>query len=195
MGYEIELKAHVKDDQLESVKSAISALPSVRDLGPINKFDMYWSQTEDGDPCFRTRREATAEGSRVLFTAKPNKTRTEDGTEENQELEFTAPDSQWDNILTFCSGLGLQVCRLKWKKGTQYYALFEGYEIHIELLNVKYLDWFVEMEICPPTLEGFDVSKAHEVLRNLLSAIGISEESIEHVGYNKLLKAIGHDKG
>ena len=113
MAYEIELKAHVSENQLDDVRSAISALPEVKALGPINKFDMYWSQTEDGDPLFRTRREASAEGSHVLFTAKPNKTRTADGTEENQELEFTAPDSQWDNILTFCSGLGLQVCRLK----------------------------------------------------------------------------------
>ena len=195
MGYEIELKAHVREDQLDDVKSAISALPEVRILGPINKFDMYWSQTEDGDPLFRTRREASAEGSHVLFTAKPNKTRTPDGTEENQELEFTAPDSQWDNILTFCSGLGLQICRLKWKKGTHYHALFEGYDIHVELLNVKYLDWFIEMEICPSSLEGFDIENAHRVLRNLLAVVGISEDAIECVGYNKLLKAIGHDKG
>ena len=195
MGYEIELKAHVREDQLDDVKSAISALPEVRSLGPINKFDMYWSQTEDGDPLFRTRREASAEGSHVLFTAKPNKTRTPDGTEENQELEFTAPDSQWDNILTFCSGLGLQVCRLKWKKGSHYYVLYEGHEIHVELLDVKYLGWFLEMEICPPSLDGFDVESAHGVLRDLLAAVGISEDAIEYVGYNKLLKAIGHDKG
>ncbi|MBR6084229.1 MAG: CYTH domain-containing protein [Spirochaetales bacterium] len=195
MAYEIELKAHVSENQLDDVRSAISALPEVKALGPINKFDMYWSQTEDGDPLFRTRREASAEGSHVLFTAKPNKTRTADGTEENQELEFTAPDSQWDNILTFCSGLGLQVCRLKWKKGSHYHVCFEDYDIHVELLNVKYLGWFVEMEICPPSLEGFDVAEAHKVLRDLLSSIGVSEDAIEHVGYNKLLKAIGHDKG
>ena len=195
MGYEIELKAHVREDQLDDVKSAVSSLPEVRSLGPINKFDMYWSQTEDGDPLFRTRREASAEGSHVLFTAKPNKSRTPDGTEENQELEYTAPDSQWDNILTFCSGLGLQVCRLKWKKGIHYHVLFEGHDIHVELLDVKYLGWFLEMEICTPNLDGFDIENAHRVLRDLLSAIGISEEAIEHVGYNKLLKAIGHDKG
>lgn len=195
MGYEIELKAHVREDQLDDVKSAVSSLPEVRSLGPINKFDMYWSQTEDGDPLFRTRREASAEGSHVLFTAKPNKSRTPDGTEENQELEYTAPDSQWDNILTFCSGLGLQVCRLKWKKGIHYHVLFEGHDIHVELLDVKYLGWFLEMEICTPNLDGFDIENAHRVLRDLLSAIGISEEAIEHVGYNKLLKAIDHDKG
>lgn len=195
MGYEIELKAHVRDDQLEAVRTAISALPEVRSFGPINKFDMYWSQTEDGDPLFRTRREATAEGSHVLFTAKPNKTRTPDGTEENQELEYTAPDSQWDNILTFCSGLGLQVCRLKWKKGSHYHVLFEGYDIHVELLDVKYLGWFIETEICTPNLVGFDIGNAHKVLRDLLAAVGISEDAIECVGYNKLLKAIGHDKG
>ena len=195
MGYEIELKAHVREDQIDSVLTAISELPSVKNLGPINKFDIYWSQTDDGDPLFRTRREATAEGSHVLFTAKPNKTRTPDGTEENQELEYIAPDSQWDNIMTFCSGIGLQVCRLKWKKGSHFHVLFEGHDVHVELLDVKYLGWFLEMEICPPNLDDFDVENAHSVLRRLLSALGIAEEAIEHVGYNKLLKAINHDKG
>ena len=76
-----------------------------------------------------------------------------------------------------------------------YHTIFEDYDIHVELLNVKYLGWFLETEICPPSLEGFDVENAHKVLRDLLAAIGISEDAIEHVGYNKLLKAIGHDKG
>ena len=168
MSYEIEIKARVKDEQLESVKDAISALPGVKILGSINKFDMYWSQTDDGEPLFRTRREMSSAGPSILFTAKPTKTKTEKGTEENRELEFRVPDTQWDEILTFWSSIGLQVCRLKWKNGFHYLFECEDYPVHIELLDVKYLGWFLEMEICLDSMEGVDVNAADRALRDLL---------------------------
>ena len=195
MSYEIEIKARVKDEQLESVKDAISALPGVKILGRINKFDMYWSQTDDGEPLFRTRREMTSEGPSILFTAKPTKTKTEKGTEENRELEFRVPDTQWDDVLTFWSSIGLQVCRLKWKNGFHYLYECEDYLVHIELLNVKYLGWFLEMEICLDSMEGVDVNAADRALRDLLVSLGISEDAVEPTGYNKMLMAVGHDKG
>ncbi len=195
MAYEIELKAHVDESELDRVIDALLGIPGTKALGNTSKFDMYWSKTEDGDPLFRTRRELNADGPHVLFTAKPSKKRNENGMEENQELEFVAPDSQWDDVLTFCSGLGLQVCRLKWKKGTGYMVTQNGFAVHVELLDVKYLGWFIEMEICPRTLDGFDVQAAERALYELLEVVGLSSDAIEHVGYNKLLKAIGHDRG
>lgn len=195
MGFEIELKAHVREDQVDYVLSAISALPSAKSLGPISKFDMYWSQTDEGEPIFRVRREMTADGPDILFTAKPNKVKTEKGTEENQELEFTASDNQWDNILNFCSGIGLQVCRLKWKKGKHFHVMYNGFDVHAEVLDVKYLGWFLEMEICPESSEGFDIEGADRALRSILAEVGISEDAVESRGYNRMLKAIGHNKG
>ena len=195
MAYEIELKAHLNENDLDRVRSSILAIPGAKALGDTNKFDIYWSQTEDGDPLFRTRREMTADGPRILFTSKPSKTKTEKGTEENQELEFCTFDSQWDRVLTFCSGLGLQVCRLKWKKGSGYLVEIDGFPIHAELLEVKFLGWYLELEICPENLDGFDLDAADRALRKVLAVAGIPEEDVESRGYNRMLKAIGRDKG
>ena len=195
MAYEIELKAHLEESELDRVIDALLGIPGTKALGHVNKFDMYWSSTEDGDPVFRTRREMTADGPRVLFTAKPSKSRNEKGTEENQELEFEASDTQWDDVLTFCSGIGLQVCRLKWKKGTGYILDMDGYRIHVEILDVRFLGWFIEMEICPKSLEGFDFDAAEAALWHVLETVGVSSDAVEHRGYNRMLKAIGHDRG
>jgi len=195
MAYEIEIKARVNENELDDVKAALMAIPGAKALGESDKFDIYWSQTEDGEPLFRTRREQLKGADRVLFTAKPFKNKYTNGTEENQELEFTAPAGQWDDILTFFSGVGLQVCRLKWKKGPGYVLEVDGYVIHAELLNVRFLGWFLEMEICPGTKEGFDFNKADAALRKVLKQVRIPEDRIEAVGYNKLLKAVGKDRG
>lgn len=195
MAYEIELKAHVSSEVLDSVRKALEQYPGSEYLGETSKFDMYWSQTDDGDPLFRTRREMTKDGPLVLFTAKPSKIKTEKGTEENQEFEFVAPDGEWDRILTFCSGMGLQVCRLKWKKGSGYMISCDGFPIHAELLDVKYLGWFLEMEICPESLEGFDMQAADRALRKVLSQMGIDESQVEGRGYNRMLRLIGREKG
>ncbi len=195
MAYEIELKARVKDDDIDRVRKALIDIPGASYHGINNKFDMYWSQTDDGEPLFRTRREITEKGPHVLFTAKPMKTKDGLGIEENKELEFTASDDQWDKILQFYSGIGLQVCRLKWKKGYDYMFCIDGFDIHAELLDVRFLGWFLEMEICLDTLEGVDKEAADKALRKALALVDISEEAIEPTGYNKMLMAIGHDKG
>ncbi len=195
MSYEIELKARIGADDLDRLKDSLLAVPGMRYIGPTDKFDIYWSQTDDGEPMFRTRRQLTVKGPEVLFTAKPTKTKTEEGTEENKELEFYAPDKQWDNILTFYSGIGLQICRLKWKRGFEYYVDIDGFHIHAELLDVRYLGWFLELEICFDTLEGVDVVAADKSLRKLLSLVKVPESAIEPTGYNKMLIAVGHEKG
>ncbi len=195
MSIETEIKAHVNDDILEDVKAKLCNLTFCETLGEISKFDVYWALTEDGDPMFRTRKELDSGKPRVLFTAKPHKEKNSRGTENNEELEFETPYNQWDSILTFLSGIGFQVCRLKWKKGWHYNIEHNGFHIHAELLNVKYLGWFLEMEICSNKEDNLDVKEEDRALRDILSFVGISEDCVEGTGYNKMLKAIGHDKG
>ena len=195
MTYEIELKAHVKADDVDRVRKALLDVPTSEYHGINSKFDIYWSKTDDGEPLFRTRREITSDGPHVLFTAKPAKSKDRLGIEENKELEYVSPDNQWDDILQFYSGIGLQVCRLKWKKGFDYTFTIDGFRIHAELLDVRYLGWFIEMEICLETLEGVDKAAADGALRKALALVGVSEDALEPTGYNKMLKAVGHDKG
>ena len=195
MAFEIELKAHVEQDNVENVKSLIEKLPSVIYQGYTDKFDLYWSTDRESEPLFRTRKEVSDKGTVVLFTAKPQKAKTEEGTEKNLELEFCAPEDQWNRVLAFCEGSGLKVCKVKSKKGYGYLSVIDGFDIHIELLEVKYLGWFIEMEICPTTLDGFDVDAADKALRKVLSFVNISEEAVEIAGYNRMLTAIGCEKG
>ena len=194
MSYEIELKAHVVAEDVGRVRDCLSSA-GAEYLGPIEKFDIYWASSPDGEPVFRTRRQLTVHGPEVLFTAKPSKTKSEKGTENNRELEFTAPDRQWDNVLTFCSGIGLQVCRLKWKKGHEYSVDIDGFTVHAELLDVRYLGWFLEMEICVDDIDAVDADAADKTLRKLLSLVGISEDAVEGRGYNRMLRDIGKEKG
>lgn len=194
MSYEIELKAHVVPEDVGRVRECLLSA-GAEYIGPTDKFDIYWAKTPDGEPVFRTRRQLTVHGPEILFTAKPSKSKSEKGTEENQELEFFTPDKQWDNVLSFCSGIGLQVCRLKWKKGHEYNVVVDGFIIHAELLDVRYLGWFLELEICVDDIASVDAKAADGALRKLLSIAGISEDAVEGRGYNKMLREVGKEKG
>ena len=194
MSYEIELKAHVVPEDVGRVRDCLLSAGAGY-IGPTDKFDIYWAKTSDGEPVFRTRRQLTVQGPEVLFTAKPSKTKSEKGTENNQELEFVTPDKQWDNVLTFCSGIGLQVCRLKWKKGFEYTVDIDGFTIHAELLDVRYLGWFLELEICVDDIAAVDAESADKALRKLLSICGIPEDAVEGRGYNRMLRDVGKEKG
>lgn len=195
MSFEVELKAHVKEEELQSVQNALMSQYSAKGT-LVDKYDVYWSHTPDGDPLLRTRREnSTDDGHIVLFTAKPNKFKTENGTERNMEFEFSSTDDQWENIQTFFKGIGLKECRIKWKKGYSYHIKENGFDIHAELLNVKYLGWFLEMEICPSSMDDFDVNAADKALRQVLLNVGLKESDVESRGYNRMLKELGHEKG
>lgn len=191
MAYEIEIKAHVDAGCVEAVRTALQSIPGIVRLGDIDKNDVYWANPGSEEPLFRTRQETTADGPDVLFTAKPDKSKSPTGTEENMELEFGSSADQWDRIQEFCAGIGLVIWGIKCKKGCHYSLDIDGYHVHLELLDVKYLGWFLEMEICPESLEGFDVNGADTVLRKILGLAGIAETAIEPMGYNRMLRAIG----
>ncbi len=194
MGFEIEIKAHVPPERVESIREFLSSYPGSEDQGTIDKCDIYWADNEDDPPRFRTRLEKTDKGAAVLFTAKPLK-KKDYLTEYNVENEFTADCDQWENVLEFVSGLGMKVCRRKWKKGYAWFADQDGFRIHAELLEVKYLGWFLEMEICSKHEEDIDKTAAEVALFKLLDQAGVSRSAVEPIGYNKLLVAAGHERG
>lgn len=193
MSLETEIKAHVQEGMVDSIKAKLMSVPSCVDHGNISKFDVYWSDSEEGDPVFRTRKETCNGKTDVLFTAKPSKTKTKDGIEKNVELEFEAQGGQWDRVLQFVRGIGCKVCRVKWKKGWHCNLEHNGFDIHAELLNVRYLGWFLEMEIC--TEGELDFASADKTLHELLYFVGLDSSAVEPLGYNKMLRAIGHSKG
>ena len=73
--------------------------------------------------------------------------------------------------------------------------MHNGFEVHAELLEVKYLGWFLEMEICSEESNDEDLEAEDKALREILSLVGLDEGAVESLGYNRMLKAIGHEKG
>lgn len=194
MSCEIEIKAHLKTEQIESILDRIKKMDNCRYLGPIDKYDIYWSYSENGEPKFRTRLENSDGGARVLFTQKPLKSK-DYCTEYNVENEFEVSASEWDNIQIFCRGINLQICRVKYKNGYHFELNFDNFLMHCEILNVKYLGWFIETEICGQNLDEMDKEGADMALYHLLGVLDVAIDAVEPKGYNKMLKEIGHDKG
>lgn len=194
MGCEIETKAHVNDSDVQRLFDRINSFEDSRLIGEIDKEDIYWAKNVDDPPAFRTRREVSSAGSRILFTSKPLK-KKDYSTEYNIENEFSSTPDQWDNILNFVRGLGFVVCRLKWKKGWEFMVSQDGYDIHVEILNVRFLGWFLEMEICGDDLDNMDKQACDRALFNLLDRCEISRDAVEIRGFNKLLVAAGHPRG
>lgn len=194
MGCEIEIKAHVEENQVESVKEKLSKIEGCTYLGTIDKEDIYWAHQETDPPVFRTRKEAENGIPRILFTSKPLKTK-EDKTEVNIENEFVAESAQWEGIIGFVEGLDFKVCRRKWKRGFHYMVPVDGMDIHAELLYVRHLGWFLEIEICGDDIADFDRAEAESALFKLIKLAGLKEEAVEAKGYNKMLKDIGRNLG
>lgn len=194
MSCEIELKAHIADCDVDNLVQQIKKLEKCKYLGKVDKYDIYWSDTEDGEPKFRTRLEHSSDGERVLFTQKPLKSK-DYCTEYNVENEFETDVSQWQKILEFLDCAGLKKCRIKEKNGYHFIIELDNFEMHCEVLNVKYLGWFIETEICGNNLEQMDTAGAEKALYHLLDILKVDLSAVEPKGYNKLLRAVGHEKG
>lgn len=194
MGFEVEIKAHVSEDNVPLIRSFFDNNKEASFCGCTDKQDVYWAKNETDPPMFRTRLEKTDNGVEVLFTSKPLK-KKDYLTEYNVENEFSAGSDQWEDVLHFVSGLGLKVCRRKWKKGYGWFVDVDGFNIHAELLEVRFLGWFLEMEICSKNEDDIDKATAEKALFKLLKMVGVSEGNVEPVGYNKLLVAAGHERG
>lgn len=180
MGYEVELKAHVADP--ERVRKILVKEGCV--LQDEEKQDIYFSLPND-DPLFRIRYEKYGEGKgSVLFTTKEKSVRN--GIEVNRETEFTTTGDQFKASVGFVLALGYVEYVRKLKRGIHTHLALDGNELHIELVEVPPLGWFVEMEFILEREE--DVPKAKEGLHHALSLLGVGEEHIEPRYYMHLLR-------
>lgn len=185
MSYEIEIKAHVKKDNV----SNIDLLFAKSKLGSIEKYDIYWSRNGEYPYEFRTRLETEDGISQILMTRKP--IQQKGVTEVNEELEFSAPEEDWDTILLFFESLGYRKGRIKQKKGFHYNVERNDFPVHVELLDVTHLGWFLEMEICSDEeLSSEELTEAQKTLTGLVVEAGLSTEDIEPLGYNRMLRLL-----
>jgi adenylate cyclase class 2 len=182
MGYEVELKAHVADH--EACKKRLSVLGD--GLVPEVKEDVYYS-LPGGPALFRIRLEqyGSSQGT-LLFTSK-EKT-IHGGVEVNVEHEFTASGKERDGAMAFARSLGYVEFVRKLKQGVHCHVPFSSFPaLHVELVEVPPLGWFVEMEFVLDDQELVEQAKRN--LQKALRMLDIDQSAIESRYYMDMLRA------
>ncbi|MDR1421009.1 MAG: hypothetical protein LBI86_11605 [Treponema sp.] len=202
MAMETELKVRVDDP--ETLRTRLSALGLY--LGACEKDDAYWrfpapeapSAGADGPPKIpppglRVRRERNVRdgdsvSEKVLVTWKTGK--LDGGVEINDEREFDVSNGElFEDLL---ERLGLEPGIRKNKKGWIWDCPSEEGPIRAELLNVRGLGWFLELEI---TEDAEGTGKAgpqweerlRERLFSLLEKLEIPRGRMESRPYTRML--------
>ena len=171
---EVELKAHVKDwaETKEKIESY---------CGPgtiVSKRDQYFHRPGEKHQAFRIRDN----NGNMEFTSKKNSS-NENG-EDNMEYEFSAPIGQLDKAVLFFSNLGYEPYFRKFKNGWEWMMD----DVHIELLEVNDLGFFLEMEILIPFDSSCeDVSDSQFHLQKLLGKFGISKDAVCSKSYRSMI--------
>ncbi len=173
MPYEVEIKAHAD----ASLKAAIDNLAGVKGL-PVTKDDCYYALPGDEVPRFRIR----VEDGHLLVTAKHN--RMEGGLECNEELEFVHERLEDKATMeAMARMLGYEVFIHKHKTGWSWMLD----DVHVELLDVRHLGWYLEMEVISP-VQGFEENKGlYDKLRRVLHSLGLGDDAIESRSYQEML--------
>jgi adenylate cyclase class 2 len=191
MSAEIELKAHVND--LDKILSIIRNTCGVSHECFQEKRDIYLTNNIDQPSCrVRLERKGLDKDHLVdtlLITVKDKK--STNGIEVNDELEFDSKGANFDASVELFKVLGYKVVLVKEKKG--YSFIFDKFRfpLHIELLEVPPLGWFLEMEFTPDILlsdEEVDIIKGD--LLSALKMFEITEDKIEKCFYRDMLNEI-----
>ena len=172
--YEVELKARV--DDFEFIKSKLEEMYDYK--GKIHKFDSYMRRKGDKDiinKVFRIRIDN--EGAVVGYKDK----KRQRGVEINIENEFGVTDP--DLFIQLMEKMGFEVYVEKEKKG----FLFKDSDISIELLNIKGLGNFIEIEKILKNPNDSEIAKAEIEIREILERVGINKEKIESRYYIEML--------
>ena len=183
MSLEVEMKAHVREDQLEEIKKRLTQIADF--IGTVEKHDIYWATELDSELLFRTRLQILGDKKEVLFTRKPVKVLEE--TEINEEIEFRSNVEDWDEIQKFYLSLGYVVGLKKIKEGWEYLSEVNGIEIHIELMKVNNLGYFFEAEIIFKQRNDSYIKLCQKALFDLFEKLGLTQ-SIERKTYHKMIK-------
>ncbi len=172
MSYEIELKTEHDSPFLKPIIEKVVG----KEGHPVEKQDIYYRRPGSELSLFRIR----AEGDDLLVTAK--RTNKENGIEANVEVEFKVEPRYLESMKDFVSLLDYEVNLYKHKTGWEW----NFGNIHVELLYVETLNWFLELEIIAPTLDKKEEAVAE--LYNFLSLCGVDKSLICDKSYQQMLK-------
>lgn len=172
---EVEIKAHAKSWQ--EIKRRIDTIAGIGN--PVDKKDTYL--LNDAGKRMRVRDNNGSFEATVKSTHKDSK-----GDEDNMEYEVHfSKESSYDDLIAFFKALGYPKFYFnKYKKG--YDWSYEG--VHIELLEVNDLGWFLEMEaLMPFDSKSESIEKEMIHLHALLRTFGLDDSDIETKSYRKMI--------
>jgi len=202
LAVEIELKAHVPDaaHEVEALKHLL--LKKAEYVCGFEKEDTYYfpstpSEIPRSGIRLRSESKTLPDGTiekAAFVTYKTKEVR--DGIEVNNEKEFEVCSSQYSPIIIFDEFLkmaGLAPGFSKHKKGWA----FSKDGIYAELLEVKKLGWFLELEIVVNDADievcgtgDALIEEKKKQLMDFISDLGIKKDAIESRYYSEMLKEL-----
>lgn len=196
MAKEIELKAHVND--LNKTLFIIRNTRGVSHECFQEKRDIYLTNHLDQPSC-RVRLESKGVDKDHLFdtlliTVKDKK--SINGIEVNDEVEIDSDGLNFDKSVELFKVLGYKEVLVKDKKGYSFILDKFRFPLHIEVLEVPPIGWFLEMEFTPEcSISESEVEQIKDELLIALKMFEIDEENIEKRFYCDMLnniKGINH---
>lgn len=191
MSKEIELKAHI--DDLNKTLSIIRNTRGVSHECFQEKKDIYFSNNIEQPSC-RVRLERKGQDKNhlidtVLITVKEKK--SNDGIEVNEEIEFDSKGSNFDLAVKMFNTLGYKQVLLKEKVGYSFVLDKFNYPLHIEVLEIAPLGWFLEIEFTPEQeLSEIEIDNLKSNLLTALKMFNVSENNIEQRYYRDMLNDV-----
>ena len=186
---EIELKAHVADNEL--IKLLLFKKAEYRYA--FEKEDTYWflDNVLECDPRrlrIRSEKRSLPDGREESFTYLTHKIKeVRNGLEVNNEREFEISSSSKKTAEEFSEVLriiGFEPGVSKVKCGFTF--SYDG--INAELCEVGKLGWFLELEIIADNKREETVSEGRKRLLNFLADMCIDNEAIESRFYSEMLR-------
>lgn len=188
MATEIELKAHV--DDVDKILFSIRNTLGISQECFQEKRDIYLSKEID-KPSVRCRLEKKQLDknnliSSLLITVKNKELSGK--IEENNELEIDCDAHNFETAVELFKALGYRETLLKEKTGYSFMLARYQFPLHVEVLEVKPLGWFLEIEFSiDKKLSAVEVSALKVNLLEALSLFGVNQDKIEGQYYRDLL--------
>ena len=177
---EVETKIKLEDSQVSQIKKRIKEIANFSKRG--KKVDDYFAIQRWGYPkkAFRTRR--TKDRIEINFKKWLKKFWTKEVVVK-QEFEFAINKEHYDDLIALFKDLGFKEWVRKVKQN-ETYKWKKDKKVSIELNNVKYLGYFIEIEYLATPSE---MEKAIKKIQEVIEELGIDKNQIDNTGYTKML--------
>lgn len=176
--FEVEIKAHINESDIPGIEEILkSAYQNTLTKTLCEKSDTYLSLK---NKTIETTVRIRIQNNTAIITTK--KKSFQDSYEVNEEYEFTTLDII--DSFNFFRAIGFEEYCNKEKKG----IVYSGKNLHIEILEVRQLGWFIEIERLVE--HEANIQSARNEINNLLQLLSIPKHSIETRYYTDMLKNV-----